>query len=312
MGFPDVKKIYSPLIKDGILDTSKDGWENSLMAVWFKHYNSSKKDFVFWKKLFGKYPEWEDLQLDKLETFRDEYIKLNPENRVLIVLSNIRYCVRKNLEWYTENILEPNGFTINDFYSCTKLQDDEICDIVSLDEGELYKLHNMRFASSDLEFAKKIFMIGCLTGAKSEDAVMLSKNNLDAKTNSLIYVPKRLEEVIIIPVHPYLRRYLNQRFDKKFSTISYSKNIKRMCEIAGINQMVPTIKNGQKAEDFKSRLITPDSARASFANNIYKRGGDIYEISRMLGVSINFTTKRFIVNRRGMDRMTYSFFKKKD
>ncbi len=151
---------------------------------------------------------------------------------------------------------------------------------VTLSENEITQIKNKDFKDLPyLENAKQWLIIGLWTGARVSDLLNFTIDNVN---NGFIeYTSKKTDQKIILPLHKDVKDILtanNGEFPRKISNQKYNDYIKKVCELAEINQMVKGSKNVKikdkvwrkvKGEYLKHELVSTHICRRSFATNHY-------------------------------------------
>lgn len=130
------------------------------------------------------------------------------------------------------------------------------------------------------ENARKWILIGCEIGQRAGDLLSLTPDNLRNELTG-VYIDLRQQktgkEITIKIIDPFILDILQNGFPYSLSTQKLNKNIKKVCEKAGLNQLIQGKKYDKKIKrkklDFypKCDLITSHSFRRSFATNFYKK-----------------------------------------
>jgi site-specific recombinase XerD len=127
-----------------------------------------------------------------------------------------------------------------------------------------------------LDKVRDLFVIGCYTGLRFSDLVKLKEENfLDSQTK-LKVMTEKTGELVIIPLHPFVRQILKKYGGVPPTLISNNKMnqyLKELGELVGINEqvLISGTKGGVKQSEIyrKFELITVHTARRSFATNAY-------------------------------------------
>ena len=141
------------------------------------------------------------------------------------------------------------------------------------------EMNDLRVSKSKLEVSRDWLIISCFTGMRSSDIFNLTNNNIkkdyivfkQQKTDSNdVYVP------ILKPVEDILKRYdgfppKNTEQSKTIWSQRYERHIKRVCEIAEINELVDKKVGNEIIKTEKYNTITTHIGRMSFATNFYNK-----------------------------------------
>ena len=145
--------------------------------------------------------------------------------------------------------------------------------------------------------ARKWILIGCEIGQRVGDLLSITKENIRYK-GGIMYIDliqqKTKKFVTIRPANRHVIDILENDFPYKVSSQKLNEHIKKVCEIAEINEIVegkklnPNAKKEnpesmRKIRDFypKWELVTSHSFRRSFATNYYR----IVPTSVLIGIT---------------------------
>jgi integrase len=135
-----------------------------------------------------------------------------------------------------------------------------------------------------------LFVIGCYTGLRYSDLAQLREENLiDNKTKVKIKTEKT-GEVVIIPLHRYIKEILvkyNGMLPPVISNQKMNDYLKELGEKAKIDNdvLITSTRGGTKHEESfkKYDLITSHTARRSFATNAYLNNVPTLSIMKITG-----------------------------
>lgn len=152
---------------------------------------------------------------------------------------------------------------------------------------ELNKIENTdnnKFTAS-LQNARDWLIISCYTGQRISDFMKFTSKNIRVEQGKslLEFTQVKTKKKMTIAMHPKVLEVLNKRKGKFPTAISdqkYNNYIKKVCQIAGIDEVVNGSKKTETAEnskifrkekgDFpKWELVTSHIGRRSFASNFY-------------------------------------------
>jgi integrase len=178
--------------------------------------------------------------------------------------------------------------TIEEETESIYLTKEEIAEIYSFDLSDNKKLDNVR----------DMFIIGCYTGLRYSDLMLINDKNLIDKNTKLKIKTEKTGELVIIPLHKYIREILKKHNGIPNYMISNQKMneyLKELGELVGIKDkvLISSTKGGVKQnQSFKKfELITVHTARRSFATNAYLM--DIPSIS-IMKITGHRTEKAFL------------------
>lgn len=160
--------------------------------------------------------------------------------------------------------------------------------IVTLSFEELERIRNTEIQNPALHNARNWILIGCEIGQRGGDLLDITKNDFRYNANGNIYLDitqKKTGKSVTIPiVNPTIIELIKNDFPHKISTQKLNEYIKKVCQIAEINEVVEGKRLNPKAKKEnpetmrkvlgfypKHELITTHSFRRSFATNYYKK-----------------------------------------
>jgi integrase len=158
--------------------------------------------------------------------------------------------------------------------------------IVTLSFNELEQIRTAEIENTALKNARNWLLIGCEIGQRAGDLLNITKDDIRYKAGNMyvdIIQQKTKKSVTIGIVTPYVIDIIENDFPHKISTQKLNSYIKKVCEIAGLDEMIKGKKmnpsaNKNNPESIrkilgvypKYELITTHSFRRSFATNYYK------------------------------------------
>jgi integrase len=218
-----------------------------------------------------------DINLEFHKKFTN-YLKLeqNYSNTLIEkIISQIKGFIReaKEMGYEINDEIESKKFTFNrDETIDTYLNTDEIDLIFKLDLSDNESLDNVR----------DIFIIGLWTGLRISDLNRIDQFHFSNNSIKIIETQKT-GSMVEIPIHPMVKEILkkhNNELPRIISEQKFNNYIKKVCELAGIDEMVlGSVKNAEtnrkeKGYFEKFKLITSHTARRSFATNHYGKIDD--------------------------------------
>lgn len=205
---------------------------------------------------------------------------------------------------------------INDFKNEVDIPTTRYCEIlksksepsqaVFLNEREIERFSQYKPTNDTQRYAKKIFMIQCLTGARFSDAEKMTKENII--DNVLTYVSQKTKVKTSMPVHRLLPEYLEDTFQKRIFLDEFNDIIRRICKKCNVNESVTVFRRGKETTEQKYKFVSSHTARRSFATNLFLRGADILTISKLMGHTSVNNTQRYIVGYKQLDQKVLGFF----
>ena len=151
---------------------------------------------------------------------------------------------------------------------------------IVLSFDEIDQIEAAQMDSEYKENARDWLVIGCNLGQRVSDLLRLTKNDIVIREGvSFVQLTQvKTGKRVAIPINEQARRILDKRggdFPRQISDVKFNLYIKKVCQTAGITQMVSGSKmdkkTGRKVKGVfpKYELITSHTCRRSFATNHY-------------------------------------------
>lgn len=136
-----------------------------------------------------------------------------------------------------------------------------------------------------LDRSRDVFIVGCYTGLRYQDIISLNRGSVSG--NYLNVVQAKTGDRVTIPILPQVLRIL-EKYDYKFkSNAKINKQLKEVCKIAKINQVIRRksyVKGVLVDKAYKKyELVSSHAARRSFATNSYQKGIPAATIMKITG-----------------------------
>ena len=248
-------------------------------------YPANGKILRYFAEANGCECTWENLTKVRLQKFVT-YLstKISP-NGVATYCSKLKTV----LNAYNEEVKLPR-----DYNKVLQVKHDN-SQHVYLDDEDLNLIIHYKPAGKTEQIIKDWFLIGCLTGARHSDYVRFSQKNI--RDGQLQYVSIKTHILASIPVSNMLQKLILRSEEYKditFSDTYFNRIIKQICRKAGITSEISLYTRGEFQAGQKWKFVGSHTARRSFATNLYKRGVDLYTISRLCGHSSVEMTKKYI------------------
>ena len=147
-----------------------------------------------------------------------------------------------------------------------------------LNPAEIKVLKGLERIPGELEDSYKWLLIGLSIGQRVSDLLSLNASNVRKANNGLyidIIQQKTKKAVTIGVADPLVIDLLESEFPKVLSQEAFNKQIKMICRIAGIDEVVRGFKNNPKTrrkevvDAPKYEFVTSHIMRRSFASNYY-------------------------------------------
>jgi integrase len=143
---------------------------------------------------------------------------------------------------------------------------------------EIDKIETAELEFDYLQNARDWLLISCYTAQRVSDFMRFNKEMIRVQDgNKLIeFTQLKTGKIMTLPLHPKVLEVLNKRngdFPHEISSQKYNDYIKKVCEIAKIEEMVyggKMEKNRKVLKEYKKHeLVTSHIGRRSFATNFY-------------------------------------------
>lgn len=250
---------------------------------------SRVKGYETFKKLFEAYQKETKKQIHFLEinkTFVDRFTNwlINTQNY------SVNYSGKQidNLKTVCLDA-EKNDIKINPFVKQIEgfSESNEDKFIVTLSFEELEQIRTAEIKNTAYNNARNWLLIGCNIGQRGGDLLKITKNDIRYKGGNMyldIIQKKTGKSVTIGIINPHIIDIIENDFPHEISTQKLNFYIKKVCEVAKINELVEGKRLNPKAKKEnpetmrkvlgfypKHELITTHSFRRSFATNYYKQ-----------------------------------------
>jgi integrase len=249
-----------------------------------KQLKQTIRNLVEFKKVTNRNLLLEAIDLD----FYDEFVKylINKNystNTIGTVIKNIKVFMNEALE---------RGLTTNLQFKNKRFKKiEEESESIYLTEKELLKIYEFDFKNnSRLEKVRDLFIVGCYTGLRFSDLTKLKPENLIDNKTKIKIVTEKTGELVMIPLHKFIRDILS-KYDYKLPNLITNQKmnafLKEIGELTEINDDVSlTLTRGgiKQTNTFKKyELITVHTARRSFATNAYLAAVQSISIMKITG-----------------------------
>lgn len=250
---------------------------------------SRVKGYETFKKLFEAYQKETKKQihfLDINKTFVDRFTNwlINTQNY------SVNYAGKQidNLKTVCLDA-EKNDIKINPYVKqiegFSESSEDKF--IVTLSFEELEQIRTAEVTNIAYNNARNWLLIGCEIGQRGGDLLKVTKNDIRYKGGNMyldIIQKKTGKSVTIGIINPHIIDIIENNFPHEISTQKLNFYIKKVCEVAKINELVEGKRLNPKAKKEnpetmrkvlgfypKHELITTHTFRRSFATNYYKQ-----------------------------------------
>jgi len=210
----------------------------------------------------------------------------------------------KNLKTFLNEATE-RGITKNVEFKKRKFKKlTEDTDKVYLNKTELEKLYQLDLTENKkYEKVRDLFIIGCYTGLRFSDFTQIKPENI-VDSNKIKIKTQKTGEMVIIPLHPFVREIMAKYDGNIPEPISnqkmndYLKKIAKLDELKVLKELIEVsiTKGGKlvKSSTAKSDLIMTHTARRSFATNLFLAEVPAITIMKITGHKTEKSFMRYI------------------
>ena len=234
--------------------------------------------------------------LKRFETFRNEKIFINQINDSF-KNEFVNYCKK---ELYAQNTVQRAFVFIKTFCKHARFLGVEThnqLDGLRIERAKVEKIYltfedltkieniNKDKLTDSLDSAKDWLIISCYTGQRVSDFMRFTDEQIRIENGKhlLEFTQKKTDKNMTVPLHPKVLEILNKRngkFPFSISDQKYNEYIKKVCELAEINELIKGSKMTETEPDskiFRKKtgmykkydLVTSHIGRRSFASNFY-------------------------------------------
>ncbi len=250
-------------------------------------YGTSKKFITLKNKLEERVDQFgygrKVLMIDMNDYFRDKYIQIfkdysfnTVQQDLKLIKTLCRHAERKGIQIHSD----VSGWTIKN----------KKTPIIYLSFDEIRKIQAVNKLPDYLENARDWLIISCYTGQRISDfmrfnnSMIRKEKNIHGKEISLIeFTQTKTGATIALPLHEEVLKILKKRngdFPHAISDQKYNEYIKKVCEEAGITQLVEGEKREETAPESKiyrkkygiypkNELVTSHIGRRSYCTNYF-------------------------------------------
>jgi integrase len=268
---------------------------------------STIKNYSLFKNIINEYQTYSKKQIQFVEVnkplvdkFTNWLINIkgystNYSGKQLEILKTVCIDAEKN-----EIKINPYSKTIQHFR-----ESDKDRYIQTLSFVELEQIRTATIEPEHLKNARNWLLIGCEIGQRGGDLLNITKENIRYKGNNIyldVIQQKTNKSVTIGVIAPHVIDIIENNFPTKTTHNTLNVNIRKVCEIAKINESVKgtkldTVTNRKKLDFYpKFELIASHCFRRSFCTNYYK----IIPTAVLIGISGHSKESLFLtyINKR--------------
>lgn len=153
---------------------------------------------------------------------------------------------------------------------------ERIIHILSVDE--IKKIKSLRSISDKIKDSYNWFLIGLCIGQRVSDLMSLTSENIRLASGGLYVdiIQQKTKTAVTVGVSdPLVIDIIKNEFPKKVSQVVFNRDIKLICKLAGINELIKGFKNNPRrrrkelAMAPKYEFVTSHIMRRSFASNYF-------------------------------------------
>lgn len=160
---------------------------------------------------------------------------------------------------------------------------------IYLTSEEVRQIAALQIKKKEVAIIRDVFVIGCLTGMRYSDYVVLTSSNI--VNNTIVRRTKKTNETVIIPIHPLIREILSKNGGEfpryEGSQTNFNRRIKNVCKRGGVAGQVLVERTVgtriQRKRVKRYTLVGSHTARRSFATNLYLSGVSAARIMLLTG-----------------------------
>ncbi|MGV0966378.1 phage integrase SAM-like domain-containing protein [Empedobacter falsenii] len=239
-----------------------------------KNYKMFKNIILNYEKSLKKVIKFSDINNQFIEKFK---------NWLLVDKSYSKNYAGRQLEFIKTVCIDAEKKEYNVTKYSTKLETFRLSDkeryIHTLSFDDLDKIYNTELPTPHLAEVKKWILFGCYIGQRGGDLLSLTTDNLRTKGNA-VYIDvtqQKTDKLVTIPIlKDFVIDIVLNKFPKNISFKKINPHIQKVCELAGIDEVVKGYAKNKKTGILeltslpKYKFITSHSFRRSFATNFYK------------------------------------------
>lgn len=247
-----------------------------------KGYETFKKLFEAYQKDYKKQIHFLDINRTFVDRFTNWLINtknysVNYAGKQIDNLKTVCLDAEKNEIKTNPYIKQIEGFS----------ETNEDRHIVTLSFDELELIRTAEITNPAYNNARNWLLIGCEIGQRGGDLLKITKNDIRYKGANMyldVIQQKTGKSVTVGIINPHIIDIIENHFPHKISSQKLNIYIKKVCQIANINELVEGKKLNPNAKKEnpdtmrkvlglypKYELITTHSFRRSFATNYYKK-----------------------------------------
>lgn len=273
----ELRKKYSSAIRQGFINPDNPVLHN-FCGTWVRKHPGRTTTLARLKEILGHNPEWEDITDDTLSDLKDDMLMEMSPNSVRTICAELKAVLNSNK---TTKPIKSETFNVILRSKKVPVQN------VYLTPIELKHFHLYEPQSEREAYAKEIFMRECLTGARVVDCRQFTNANIHTEdgTKYLTYVPQKHPTEVTVPVHKWLRQYLNEwsYYLQSMREDYLNDPIREICRKIGMTEEVTCYKKGESTTGPKWQFVATHTGRRTFATILSLKGCPLEQIAIMMG-----------------------------
>jgi integrase len=235
-----------------------------------KHYKQTQRILNEYRDHVKHNIDFDDITLD----FYDDFVNYLNEKKYH---ANTIGGYVKNIKVFMNEALDRKLTTNIDFRSRKFRTLEAESESIYLSVDEIERIYKLDLSNNPkLDKVRDTFVIACYTGLRFSDLKQISNENLINNNSQLKIITEKTGEMVIIPLHPYIKSIINKyggEIPQVISNQKMNEYVKDVGKLAEIKEkiIISSIKGGKTVKESfeKHDLITVHTARRSFATNAY-------------------------------------------
>lgn len=275
--------------KKGVSDSTKKKYKTIVNKL--KNYETAKGKRLLVRDVDLKFHKEFMRYLSEVDKLSD-----NTVGRYLKVVKTICLDAQRNGIQISDQIPHFKGFTVKS-------------PIVTLSFDEIDQIKKKEFVNENHQIARDWLIIGCYTGQRVSDLMIMNKGMIESIQNFefIVLTQKKTGKLVQIPIHQEVRQVLDKRngeFPPLFNlnlvvnNVLFNRYLKQLCKIAEIDEVVEGNRYNEGTDRYengqfeKHLLISSHVCRRSFASNFYANRK--YPTPLLMNITAHSTEKMFL------------------
>jgi len=276
------EESYLKGIESGRITHKKNGEKKRFAASTIKVKKQTLNALKKYESDARRRIRFDDIDQDWYDTFTNDLMEAGyKQNYIGRLIKEIKVLLRISFE---EGLHDNKIYQSRNFTTIT-----EQTKAVYLSQNELNELQALQLEGMDRIY-RDMFLIGCYTAMRFSDYSTLSKANITKNGDYLKKITKKTGEEVYIPLHPFVKKTLNEEHYHNRPKVHPQKlnaRIKQLAKAAGITQSVEVKENRKGRTVLKTvpkyRLITSHTARRTASTLMYLNDVPTLDIMQITG-----------------------------